>query len=161
MSILVASLLLFSCGGEKKEEVNAVANQVVENTIEEQVEEAKPVVSHAEWSAFFADFRSAVEAGDKEKIKSMSSEKHLEPADFFSQDEYGWSFEGAAKKKFLEQTADKAKKMTSGPKDELASAGITDLLELPVHDKAREFSIYYYFGKIEGNYKLVSILKAG
>lgn len=160
VTVILVSFFLLACSNEKTEETPTAVDTSIENTVTEEATEVAAVNSHDNWDGFFADFYEAVKAGDKEKIKAMSSEKHLEE-NFFSLDEYTWSFEDKAKENFLLHNASNAVTMESGPKEELENQGVTNLLEYIVHDKKREFTIAYYFGKVNGDYKLVHVLMAG
>lgn len=163
--ILLASsmMLLWSC--DSKTETAAKDNtetEIVENEAVEVVEESAP--DYSNWEEFFADFQTAAVTGDMATVKQMSYGKTV-TAEFFEY-EYEWVIDGWKEdiKKLSASDAENTK-----PRNDLDGWGAIDnALLITIHKKGKdesgydyESSVFYFFSKVDGEYKFLGALMAG
>ncbi len=155
--------ILFSCNNEKPTDKrsNTEITKSATNTDQDQ-KKAPATTDEQSWDSFWAKFQNAVVKGNKEDVKKLThfgalTEKELN-------DMYDGFFGGDYSSYFAKATAKDAKA------DESTFEGVeaTNLMRFEIYESGEdeegneyESGISYYFGKIDGSYRLVYIVAAG
>ncbi len=149
------SFSLVSCKSNQNDKKVAERKEEMSDKKEEKDEES--------WEIFFEEFKSAAVASDLEKIKDMTDFRSMK-ADVYP-DELNFYFNEETIKKF---DAAKATDATAAPDQKFEGEIIAkDVMKLSFEEKNSEggaetdSGMYFFFGRIEGKYKLISIMLAG
>lgn len=159
--ILSASLVLFACNNTSNASTESNAMNTSEMVAEESNQEA--TLDHSDWNTFFEDFKAMVIADDKANVLHMS---HGMAYDELSDWAYDTYFSDEYRAYFNDFTPQDISEDNSIQLEDYA-----EHYEIAIHLKGEEeyegeiyeyeSAIFYVFAKVEGVYKLVSVLMAG